>query len=164
VGYAFSERRKALRPEFEELRRSLVEEGRGKEFGRIMGRRRKEGVEVDVEVDRPLFAFLGDTHVDVFERNPWLFDYPVLITECTFLDDAEMDRANRVGHTVWSRLKPVVTAHPETLFVLIHFSLRYSDREVLAFFQREWEEVKDNVLLWVHPDGHLPEQHQHSGS
>ncbi|MEV4173105.1 MBL fold metallo-hydrolase [Nonomuraea sp. NPDC049709] len=168
VGYAFSERRKALRPEFEELRRSLVREGRGEEFGRIMARRRKEGAEVDAEVSRPLFAFLGDTHVNVFERNPWLFEYPVVITECTFLDDAEAERANRVGHTVWSRLRPLVEAHPQTLFVLVHFSLRHSDREILAFFRREREEAKDgrldNVLLWVHPASRLPEQHQHSGS
>ncbi|QKG18582.1 MBL fold metallo-hydrolase [Actinomadura verrucosospora] len=165
VGYAFSERRKALLPEFEELRRSLVEQGRGGEFGRIMARRRKDGVEVDGAVDRPLFAFLGDTHVNVFERNPWLFDYPVVITECTFLDDAESDRANRIGHTVWSRLGPVIEAHPRTLFVLTHFSLRYSDREVLAFFRREWEARggrPDNVLLWVHPESRLPEQHRHS--
>ncbi|WP_225993897.1 MBL fold metallo-hydrolase [Actinomadura rudentiformis] len=36
VGYAFSEQRKALRPEFEELRRSLAQEGRSGEFGRVM--------------------------------------------------------------------------------------------------------------------------------
>ncbi|MDL4771933.1 MBL fold metallo-hydrolase [Actinomadura xylanilytica] len=168
VGYAFSERRKALRPEFEELRRSLVQEGRGAEFGRIMAGRRKEGAEVEHEVRRPLFAFLGDTHVNVFARNPWLFEYPVVITECTFLDDTELDRADRIGHTVWSRLRPVVEAHPETLFVLTHFSLRHSDRDVLAFFRREWEEAgaarPANVLLWVHPDGRMPESHQHSGS
>ncbi|MGK5553780.1 MBL fold metallo-hydrolase [Actinomadura kijaniata] len=168
VGYAFSERRKTLRPEFEELRQALVREGRGGEFGQIMARRRKEGTEVDTEVDRPLFAFLGDTHANVFDRNPWLFEYPVIITECTYLDDAETDRANRVGHTVWSHLRPVVEAHPETLFVLTHFSLRYSDREVLAFFRREWETANDarpgNVLLWAHPASRLPEQHQHSGS
>ncbi|URM98180.1 MBL fold metallo-hydrolase [Actinomadura madurae] len=167
VGYAFSERRKALLPEFDELRRSLGEEGRGGEFGRMMAGYRKEGVEVDRVVDRPLFAFLGDTHVNVFERNPWLFEYPVVITECTFLDDAESDRADRIGHTVWSRLRPVIEAHPQTLFVLTHFSLRYSDRQILAFFHREWEEAKGgrpgNVLLWVHPESHLPEQHQQSG-
>ncbi|RJL36183.1 MBL fold metallo-hydrolase [Bailinhaonella thermotolerans] len=162
VGYAFSERRKALRPEFEELRRSLAGEGRDGEFGRIVARAREEGAEVETEVRKPLFAFLGDTHVDVFARNPWLFDYPVIITECTFLDDAEMDRANRVGHTVWSRLRPVVEAHPRTLFVLTHFSLRHSDREVVAFFRREWERSGDpgNVVPWAHPESHLPEQHQ----
>ncbi|MER6942622.1 MBL fold metallo-hydrolase [Nonomuraea sp. NPDC000554] len=160
VGYAFSERRKVLRPEFEELRRSLAREGRGGEFGRIMARKRKEGAEVDDAVRRPLFAFLGDTHVNVFERNPWLFEYPVVITECTFLDDAELDRADRVGHTVWSRLRPVVEAHPETLFVLTHFSLRHSDREILEFFRRLGSARPDNILLWVHPQSRLPEQHQ----
>ncbi|MFI0450482.1 MBL fold metallo-hydrolase [Actinomadura sp. 6N118] len=164
VGYAFSERRKALRPEFEELRRSLAQEGRSGEFGRVMAQKRKEGVAVEEEIRRPLFAFLGDTHVNVFDRNPWLFDYPVVITECTFLHDTELERANRVGHTVWSRLKPIVEAHPETQFVLTHFSLRHSDQEILSFFQHERESAElDHVLLWVHPDSHLPEQHQNRG-
>ncbi|MEU5878072.1 MBL fold metallo-hydrolase [Spirillospora sp. NPDC047279] len=156
VGYAFSERRKALRPEFEELRATLAPG----EFGRLMASRRKEGVRVDEEVLRPLFAFLGDTHVNVFDRNPWLFGYPVVITECTFLYDSELERADRVGHTVWSRLRPVVEAHPETLFVLTHFSLRHSDQEVLTFFQETGAPA--NVLPWAHPESHLPEQHQHS--
>lgn len=164
VGYAFSQRSKTLRPEFEELRQSLVREGKGGEFGRVMARNREEGIEVDAEIRRPLFAFLGDTHTNVFERNPWLFDYPVIITECTFLEDTELERANRIGHTVWSRLRPVVEANPRTLFVLIHFSLRYSDQQVLAFFRRQGASRPDNVLLWVHPAGHLPEQHQHHKS
>jgi len=37
-----------------------------------------------------------------------------------------------------------------------------SDAEILAFFQREWDRPPGNVLLWVHPDSHLPEQHQTS--
>ncbi|MGP3684271.1 MBL fold metallo-hydrolase [Streptomyces sp. IBSNAI002] len=158
VGYAFSERRRELLPEYEELRCSLAAEGRGgAEFGRILAQRRKEGAAVEHEVLKPLFAFLGDTHVSVFEDNPWLFAYPVVITECTYLDDAELDRADRVGHTVWSRLRPVVEAHPQTLFVLTHFSLRHSDQDVLDFFG---DARPDNVLLWAHPDSRLPEQHQ----
>ncbi|MFI6288904.1 MBL fold metallo-hydrolase [Streptomyces sp. NPDC051018] len=161
VGYAVSETGKALRPEYEELRRSLVSEGRGGEFGRIVAGRRKEGAEVEQEVHKPLFAFLGDTHVRVFERNPWLLTYPVVITECTFLYDSELDRAERVGHTVWSLLRPFVEAHPETLFVLTHFSLRHSDREVVDFFAREG---LPNVMVWAHPESRLPEQHQHGGA
>ncbi|WP_330232267.1 MBL fold metallo-hydrolase [Nocardia sp. NBC_00508] len=161
VGYAVSEIGKALLPQYVELRRSLAEEGRGREFGRIMAERRQKGDEVEHEVLRPLFAFLGDTHVSVFERNPWLFAYPVVITECTFLHDSERERADRVGHTLWSRLRPVVEAHPENLFVLTHFSLRYSDHDVLDFFGREGGGRLDNVLLWVHPESMLPEQHQH---
>jgi ribonuclease Z len=161
VGYAFSESRKALLPEYQELRRSLVGQGRGAEFGRVVARHRAEGIEVEGEVRRPLFAFLGDTHVRVFDDNPWLFEYPVLITECTYLDDAQLERADRVGHTVWSRLRPVVEAHPQSLFVLTHFSLRHSDQEVLAFFR---EQGLDNVVPWAHPESLLPEQHQRGGS
>jgi ribonuclease Z len=168
VGYAVSEQGKELRPEYRALRRSLVEEGRGGEFGRIMAERRRAGAEVEQEVRRPLFAFLGDTHVNVFERNPWLLRYPVVITECTYLHDTELERADRVGHTVWSRLRPVVEAHPETLFVLIHFSLRHSDQDVLDFFAREGRGSDggrlDNVLLWAHPESRLPEQHQHGST
>ncbi|MCF2533299.1 MBL fold metallo-hydrolase [Yinghuangia soli] len=161
VGYAFSERRKALRPQFEQLRRELADQGRGAEFGRVMAEQRKQGVEVDEEVRRPLFAFLGDTRVDVFERNPWLFTYPVVITECTFLDDAELERAERIGHTVWSRLAPVIESHPETQFILTHFSLRHSDREILDFFAGLVDGIPPNVMLWAHPESCLPEQHQH---
>ncbi|MDG4786107.1 MBL fold metallo-hydrolase [Micromonospora sp. WMMD1102] len=164
VGYAFAQRAKALLPEFDQLRRRLIGEGRAEDFGRLMAHKRDEGVTVDEQVLRPMFAFLGDTHVNVFRRNPWLFDYPVIITECTYLDDTQRGRADRVGHTVWSQLRPIVQAHPQTLFVLTHFSLRHSDPEILTFFRREWEQAgtvrPTNVLLWVHPASHLPEQHQ----
>ncbi|MBB6346536.1 MBL fold metallo-hydrolase [Nonomuraea muscovyensis] len=154
VGYGVAENRRALLPEMEELKATLDPA----EFGRLIAGRRRQGIAVDRQVQRPLFAYLGDTHADALGRSRWIFDYPVIITECTYLDDAELERARRVGHTVWSRLRPYVQAHPDTLFVLTHFSLRYSDREVLAFFERE---NLTNVLVWAHPESHLPEQHQH---
>ncbi|MBF6397452.1 MBL fold metallo-hydrolase [Nocardia cyriacigeorgica] len=159
VGYAFAERGKQLLPMYETLRRSLTAEGRGAEFGHLIAAKRKEGVRVEQETLRPLFAFLGDTDVSVFARNPWLFTYPVIITECTFLYDSELERANRIGHTVWSRLEPVIAAHPETLFILTHFSLRHSDSEVLEFFRTVAGRLA-NVMPWVHPESLMPEQHQ----
>ena len=153
VGYCFSEVRTALLPEFEELKASLPPG----DFGRLIASRRKEGVPVDREVRRPLFAYLGDTDPSVFAANPWLFDYPVIVTECTYLDDGQLDRARRVGHTVWSQLRPIVAEHPDIVFVLIHFSLRHTDREVLAFFETAGV---DNVVVWAHPSTALPEQHQ----
>jgi ribonuclease Z len=156
VGYCFSEHKTRLKPEFERLK---VELGH-KELGARLAQLRKDGVEINEAFEQPMFAFVGDTDARVFERTPWLFDYPVIITECTYLDDQERERAARVGHTLWSDLRPVIVAHPETVFVLIHFSLRYSDAEVLAFFERE---ALPNVVVWAHPESHLPEQHQHTG-
>ncbi|MGW3349619.1 MBL fold metallo-hydrolase [Nonomuraea rubra] len=153
AGYGISENRRALLPEAEELKARLGPA----EFGRVAADRRSRGIPLDQPVQRPLFAYLGDTHAGALTRNPALAGYPVIITECTYLDDEHAGRARRVGHTVWSDLKPYVLAHPRTLFVLTHFSLRHSDRDVLAFFQRE---NVPNVLAWAHAGSHLPEQHQ----
>jgi len=167
VGYCFSERKTRLKPEFAALKVEMAAKGEMPEFGKAMAAERERGNEVTEEYEVPLFAFLGDTHASVFADNPWLFDYPVLITECTYLDDKERERADRVGHTVWSQLRPVIVDHPETTFVLIHFSLRHSDRQVVDFFDRELVAAKGaqlrNIVVWAHREGLLPEQHQRSG-
>ena len=167
VGYCFSERSTRLLPALRERKAALEAAGQLKEFGKELGQRRARGEPIEEVYERPLFAFLGDTHPRVFDRNPWLFDYPVIITECTYLDVQERERAERVGHTEWSQLRPILLAHPSTTFVLIHFSLRHSDREVVEFFERAALEHADagglaNVVVWAHPESHLPEQHQRS--
>jgi ribonuclease Z len=50
-------------------------------------------------------------------------------------------------HTIWGDLEPVVRRWPGTVFVLMHFSMRYSDEEVRAFFRER--EVPGNVVVWV---------------
>jgi|GEM_PF-1406052 len=168
VGYCFSEQKSRLKPEFEALKREMAEAGQAKEFGKLMGQKRKEGIEVKETIWEPLFAFLGDTHPSVFEHNPWLFEYPVIFTECTFLNESEAQRAEDKGHTLWSRLKPTVLEHPENVFVLTHFSLRHSDKEVIQFFEKELQESEpgtlQNIVLWASQESHLPEQHQKKGT
>ena len=84
--------------------------------GKELGKLRKEGVQIDEEYNIPLFVYCGDTSASVFEQTPWLFDYPVIITECTFLypDSDEVDlleKAEKDGHTHWQ----VRTTHYTTL-------------------------------------------------
>jgi ribonuclease Z len=138
VGYIVGERRRELTPELAALRETP-------DFGRLVAARRAAGEPVDREVDRALFAYVGDTHVSVLEDADWLGGVPVVITECTFLDDAEAERADRVGHTLWSRLRPVIEAHPATTFVLIHFSLRHADADIVDFFAGV---DLPNVVVW----------------
>jgi ribonuclease Z len=165
VGYCFDRRRTRLRPEFAALEAELAAAGRKAEFGKRVAAARKQGEAIDEVYFEPLFAFLGDTHASLFERSPWLFEYPVIITECTFLDESERERADRVGHTLWSQLRPHVLGNPQTTFVLTHFSLRHSDREVIEFFERELEASGQlgNLVLWASRTGLLPEQHQRRG-
>ncbi len=166
VGYCFSERKTRLKPEFAALKAEMAAAGKLQEFGARMAEERRRGEVTEVYFE-PLFAFLGDTHASVFAANPWLFEYPVIITECTYLDDKERERADRVGHTVWSQLRPVIAEHPQTTFVLIHFSLRHSDRQVVEFFDRAVRGAEggalENIVVWAHREGLLPEQHQSGG-
>ncbi|MDP2437894.1 MAG: MBL fold metallo-hydrolase [archaeon] len=133
-GYGFLELRQKLLPEYAAL------------SGREIATLRKRGAQLTHEVEVRYFAYLGDTTADVFVQNPHLFKYPVVICECTFLYEENRARAVAKRHTLWPDLEPHVVAHPETVFVLIHFSHRHVAEEVRRFFQ---EKSLPNVVAWV---------------
>ncbi|MFI5910682.1 MBL fold metallo-hydrolase [Dactylosporangium sp. NPDC051541] len=149
VGYIIREHRRELVPE-------LAAHPKDQTFAALVKARRAAGAPVDREVTHPLFAYVGDTHTSALEDATWLDEVPVVITECTFLHDEESPRADRVGHTVWPRLRPVIKAHPNTVFVLIHFSLRHSDEEITTHFEAD---PLPNVVPWAGRDSLLPQQH-----
>jgi len=120
VGYAFFEKRKKLKAEYATM------------SGRQVGELRKSGVDVSEEISVPLFAFLGDTTPEVFEQNPVLSTMPYVVVECTFL---EGEQSNSKGHMHWQGLEPIVRSHPDTNFVLIHFSHTLKRKQVKDFFE-----------------------------
>jgi len=139
VGYVFSELRRELRDEYRGLP--------GPEIGRL----RKRGVEVTRETETPLLCFLGDTTASILDGPDadLIFCCPTIIVECTFLTEDCRENAERTRHVVWADLRPHVVSHPETTFVLIHFSHRWSVREVFDFFRNEG---LDNVIPWTPSD------------
>jgi len=122
AGYAFTELRRKLKPE-------LVGKS-SQEIATI----KQGGGEVTNAEEIPVFVYLGDTTTQVLDQNPWIFDFPQLIMECTFLNSSENERAVKTCHTCWDDLEPFVTRHQNTHFYLTHFSLRYSLSEVKTFF------------------------------
>lgn len=139
VGYLVSQVRNKLKPEFHGLS--------GPEIGKL----RQDGVEVTEGVSTRLFAFLGDTTTEAFVRHPELLETPAVICECSFLDsEHDVDRAEMTRHTSWAALQPLVEAHPQTLFVLSHFSLRYKPHEIRDFFAEVRRHADlPNLLLWL---------------
>jgi ribonuclease Z len=99
-------------------------------------------------VAKPLFAFMGDTAATVFTRNPHLATtYPLIITECSFIDSSlHADRARSTKHTLWADLEPHVRAHPQTTWVLIHFSHQYRAEQIKEFFAKL---DLPNVIVWL---------------
>ena len=121
-GYGIYERRNKLRPDLQ---------GASKE--QIMAAKRENSITVPVNV--PILAYLCDTTIEVL-RGPnakEILTFPHIMIECTFLYDEAPD----ASHIRWSELKPYVVANPQTTFVLIHFSFRYTDEEIREFFQKE---------------------------
>lgn len=125
VVYGFSVVKQKLDPRFATL------------GGREIAELRKSGTSVTIETIERKFSYVLDTSIELFARDAWLLDYPVVIIECTFLMPDEREFARKKKHIHWEELKPLVLARPDTNFVLVHFTQRHSDTEIRAFFTRE---------------------------
>lgn len=128
------------------LKSSLRKEYQGMS-GREIGKLRKEGVQVTQHVEEPLLCFFGDTTSTVFDSYPELLSqHKVVIVECSFIDEENLNRAETTKHMHWDHLEPKVAKHPDTFFILIHFSLKYSSLSLREFFSRQQEKYNN-----IHP-------------
>ena len=140
VGYGITEIRQKLKEEYSELT--------GKEIGKL----RREGIEINCNKQYPLIAYIGDTTIKVLEdiNNKNVFNYPYIIIESTFILPDQIDLAIKNKHTHWQQLIPYVVNHPEITFILIHFSPRYRDQEIIDFFENEKKKLNIcNIKAWI---------------
>ena len=125
VGYSIWEQQHKLKEEYKGLP--------GKEIGKL----KKEGVAIATMEENPVLCYLGDTTIGVFDKHPEILNqHSTIVVECSFLDDDNVANARRTKHMHWSDLRPIVDdrKHSKTLFVLTHFSLRYSILSLRNFF------------------------------
>lgn len=136
LGYVFHATTPKLRPEYRGL------------SGPALRDLRLSGENLTAPHKVPVFAFLGDGTAETLASEPeWLRDgVRVVITECSFLYPEHRAVADRTKHTIWEDLEPVVRKWKDTVFVVTHFSLRYSDEEIRRFFGRL--EGLGNVVVW----------------
>jgi len=94
---------------------------------------------------------------EMAEQAELIFSCPTIMVECSFIgaagmSDAEADtEAIRRTHTSWGQLRPHVESHPGSTFLLAHFSKRYRDEDIRAYFAQEKAERggPTNVVLWL---------------
>lgn len=147
ISYGFSLVKQKLKPEY---------------FGmstKDIGKLRKSGVEITHEVVEKKFTFICDTSIAVMTTYPQILNYPVIFIECTFLYPEEMENAIQTKHIHWLDIEPYVINNPNSIFVLIHFSLRYKEEEIIQFFRdmkqkalienRGGEKVYENLKIWA---------------
>ena len=133
VGYGISEKKQKLKDEYLSLP--------GQEIAKL------KHEQADIfrnELDKKVI-YLTDTKIDVFQDLN-IFGYKHIIVECTILNEEEKESAYSHGHIYWGDLKTIVKSHPDNQFILIHFSTRYSDDEIVEFFNKE---NLPNVFPWL---------------
>jgi len=92
--------------------------------------------------EQPRLAFVLDTTIEalIHEKSPTaerILQCPVIMIECSYLEDSKEQEAVKRGHVWWGGLLPFIVrwaGHGKT-WVLVHFSLRYSDEAILGFFE-----------------------------
>ena len=147
VGYGFIEIRTKLRDD-EEFNQLIKEEQKmqpTKKVQEIYSILKERGIILTREIEVPLFCYMGDTDDRaLYEKGSNKFSsilekYPSIIIECTFIDsDKEHKKhANDDCHMHWDNLKPYIVSHPDTRFILIHFSARYTYDYINDFFIKE---------------------------
>ena len=136
VGYGISETRKKLKEEYAGLK--------GSEIGEL----RKKGVEINVEVKVKFLCYLGDTSKEIFQGEQWerIVQYKNIIIECSFIRDSEIEQADKTFHIHWNHIEPIIDKYLNNTFMLIHFSQRYDNSELVEFFKQK---AKPNVIPWI---------------
>lgn len=135
------------------FKKKLLPEFLGKEASEIIELRAK-GVEVTRDVYEPQISFMGDCKIESLRENIGVFDSEVVVTECTFVDDADAEMAGAKSHTHLNDIVKILeelgsSAKCKTL-VLNHFSMKYSEKQILQNIEEKipegWKE-KVKVLL-----------------
>ncbi len=105
--------------------------------GPEIAKRRRAGEEVHVFEDRPVLAYVTDTLVTIYDHHPELLRAPVLVTECTFLDERKSLAAARAGcHIHLDELLERAEQCTAEHVVLMHFSQLYSPKEIPELLDR----------------------------
>jgi ribonuclease Z len=97
---------------------------------------KKEGQIITNEIKEDIFLFLGDTDKKILQ-NKDIYKYKSIIIECTYIYDEEMDLAKINKHIHWLDIKNIIIENKDIQFILIHFSMKYKNQDIIDFFNKE---------------------------
>jgi len=150
--YGVFRQKQRLKPEFQEMSKSEI--GAFLREKRAGGSNGEEDLSITESYDEGVIFYTGDTTITLL-RERWeeiLPNYRVIIHEVTFLGppSSDLDASVRAkGHTHYAQLHPWILAFPQTTFICVHWSLRYSKEEILNWFDKNYNGVPKNVVLWL---------------
>jgi ribonuclease Z len=139
VGYIVWDRRRKLKPEFQEL------------SGEHIRDLRLAGTEVSAEVRKPIVAYLGDSAPPGLDDNPEMYDAKILICELTFVaPDHRKDKIHKFGHMHLDDLVDRRDRFRNELVIAAHLSTRYHANGVRALVNKAIPDMLGGRLhLWL---------------
>jgi ribonuclease Z len=113
---------------------------------------RRRGEAVDLVVERPVFAYTGDTLIEVVEREAVVREAAVLFLECTFLDDrVSVASARDKGHIHLDEVIARADLFANEALVFCHLSARYRTEEAAALLAARLPPSL-RARAWVQPN------------
>lgn len=102
---------------------------------------------ISVETLYPQMVYLADTSVSIMD-NEEIYQYPVIVVECTFYDKADLEEAALKKHVHYHQLLKYIREHKSNKFILIHSSCKYTDEMIMSLVSSE-EDVPENIYIWL---------------
>ena len=133
---------------------TLIKEKLDPQYSSLSGKElcalKKSGQKITIEVFDKKICYVLDTSIEILEKHDFLLEYHVILIECTFLLDDEIEMAIKKKHIHWMQLKPYVEKYRNNTFILTHFSLRYKDSEIKDFFDKvKKQDNINNIIPWL---------------
>ena len=139
LGYIVWERRKKLKPEYQDLTGEQIRDIR-------LG-----GTEVSEETRLPRLGYLGDSTPRGLDNNPEFYNTEVLITELTFVaPDHRPEMIRKLGHIHLDHLVERQQLFNNKLIIAGHLSTRYHPKQVERIVRKALPDMLDGRLhLWL---------------
>ena len=80
----------------------------------------------------PILFFSGDTNKNVLTKLPF-GEFKYFIIESTFIAEEHLECLQNKEHLHYNNLEPYFKNYPDTTFILIHFSQKYTKKHLDEF-------------------------------
>ncbi len=139
LGFVVWERRRKLRPEYQDLRGDQIRD------------LRLAGTDVTREVRVARLAYLGDSSPQGLDDCPAMYEAEVLIAELTFVAPGHRkERIHKFGHMHLDDLVERRQRFRNQVIIAAHFSTRYQSGQIERIVTRRLPDMLDGRLrLWI---------------
>lgn len=107
---------------------------------------KKDGIIFTEQYKHPIICYMSDTTINALLCPSNIFSYPVIVIECTFIDPDDLCQVKKKKHIHWDQLYPIIQKQEKNIFILTHFSKKYTWSHVKDFFDKNT--VSTQIVVW----------------